>query len=231
MYHVNPKTGNPGWCQAKEKCPFGGIENHYTSKEAAESAFAERMNFEFHESKTIVFENKREKSLAKLDKVLAEQAQLEDKIKDVKRVANSGVTPSKDIVGTIEKRNRMAASARKLKEKIAGYTQIIEAIRNMDMGEPVIENSHFSGERNNSRFTKISLGDVIETGPLIGLDGSVFRERGIVTEKNQNGYIVIHRERDAFDRDGFLRKIAEPEGFAAWSYDNISSIILRGDES
>ncbi len=42
MYHVNDE-GNPGWCHAKRQCPFGGIDNHYTSKDAARNAYETRM--------------------------------------------------------------------------------------------------------------------------------------------------------------------------------------------
>jgi hypothetical protein len=40
-YHINPETGNPGLCSAKVKCPFGGDDVHYFSKEAAQKAFEE----------------------------------------------------------------------------------------------------------------------------------------------------------------------------------------------
>lgn len=39
MYHVNPKTGEPGICKAAKSCPFGGLEVHYTSPEAARAAY------------------------------------------------------------------------------------------------------------------------------------------------------------------------------------------------
>jgi hypothetical protein len=38
-YHINPKTGNPGICRAKEQCPFGDASNHYDSKEEAHKAY------------------------------------------------------------------------------------------------------------------------------------------------------------------------------------------------
>ena len=39
-YHINPTTGNPGKCRAKEgNCPFGGVREHYDSKEAASAAY------------------------------------------------------------------------------------------------------------------------------------------------------------------------------------------------
>lgn len=37
-FHINAE-GNPGKCSAKVKCPFGGDEVHYFSKEAAQKAF------------------------------------------------------------------------------------------------------------------------------------------------------------------------------------------------
>lgn len=39
QYHINPKTGNPGICRAESKCPFGGADEHYTTKAAAREAF------------------------------------------------------------------------------------------------------------------------------------------------------------------------------------------------
>ena len=38
-YHVNPKTGNPGACNAEIRCPFGGEEQHYASREEAREAY------------------------------------------------------------------------------------------------------------------------------------------------------------------------------------------------
>lgn len=42
MYHVNPATGNPGLCKATKACPFGGPEDHFTSKEAAQKTFEDK---------------------------------------------------------------------------------------------------------------------------------------------------------------------------------------------
>lgn len=40
MFHVNPETGDAGPCKAtKGKCPFGGIEVHFTSVEAARAHY------------------------------------------------------------------------------------------------------------------------------------------------------------------------------------------------
>lgn len=39
-YHVNPVSGEPGPCQAKERCPFGGLEaDHYPSVDAARAGY------------------------------------------------------------------------------------------------------------------------------------------------------------------------------------------------
>lgn len=44
MYHVNPQTGNPGVCKAEAKgCPFGGTEEHFTSKDAARAHYEDQM--------------------------------------------------------------------------------------------------------------------------------------------------------------------------------------------
>lgn len=40
MYHLNPKTGEPGFCRAKvNPCPFGPPEDHYISKDQAREAY------------------------------------------------------------------------------------------------------------------------------------------------------------------------------------------------
>lgn len=39
LYHVNPETGNPGECNAKVRCPFGGEDEHFTSAGAARAAY------------------------------------------------------------------------------------------------------------------------------------------------------------------------------------------------
>jgi len=42
-FHVNPKTGNPGACRAKEgKCPFGDESEHFDSKAEAAAYFEEQ---------------------------------------------------------------------------------------------------------------------------------------------------------------------------------------------
>lgn len=38
-YHINPATGRPGKCRATHKCRFGGEDNHYATREAAQAAF------------------------------------------------------------------------------------------------------------------------------------------------------------------------------------------------
>jgi hypothetical protein len=44
-YHINPKTGNPGVCHAKNKCPFGDIQSdHYDSKEGARKGYEQKMS-------------------------------------------------------------------------------------------------------------------------------------------------------------------------------------------
>lgn len=46
-FHINPATGEPGKCSAERGgCPFGGEDDHYTSKEAARAAF-EKTNESF----------------------------------------------------------------------------------------------------------------------------------------------------------------------------------------
>jgi len=42
MFHVNPETGDAGKCRAaKGKCPFGSLDEHYTTAEAARAAYEE----------------------------------------------------------------------------------------------------------------------------------------------------------------------------------------------
>lgn len=46
-FHINSKTGEPGLCRAVgEGCPFGGTDEHYTSKEAAQKAYENLMEKE-----------------------------------------------------------------------------------------------------------------------------------------------------------------------------------------
>lgn len=54
-YHVNPETGKVSQCRAKVKCRFGGTsgnENHFASKQAAETAAEGMMNSK-HEFKSV----------------------------------------------------------------------------------------------------------------------------------------------------------------------------------
>jgi len=41
-FHINPETGEPGLCKAQKQCPFGGDDAHFTSKEAARTAYEEK---------------------------------------------------------------------------------------------------------------------------------------------------------------------------------------------
>lgn len=43
VFHVNPKTGRPGRCRASKECPFGGVNEHYPTKEAAQEAYESKM--------------------------------------------------------------------------------------------------------------------------------------------------------------------------------------------
>jgi len=45
MFHVNKETGEVGKCEAKQgKCPFGTLNEHYTSADAARSAYEKTMS-------------------------------------------------------------------------------------------------------------------------------------------------------------------------------------------
>jgi len=48
-YHLN-NQGNPGLCRATNQCPFGGPEEHYTSKEQALQAFEKLQGGSFEAS-------------------------------------------------------------------------------------------------------------------------------------------------------------------------------------
>ncbi len=53
-YHINQNTGEPGLCRAKQGgCPFGGLDEHYTSKESARSAYETQMQASNSLKKTI----------------------------------------------------------------------------------------------------------------------------------------------------------------------------------
>lgn len=43
VFHVNPKTLEPGRCRAQKKCPFGGEENHFASQGEAQKVAEERL--------------------------------------------------------------------------------------------------------------------------------------------------------------------------------------------
>ena len=45
-WHINPKTGEPGLCRALKNCPFGGSDEHYSSREAAQGAYEAKMEAE-----------------------------------------------------------------------------------------------------------------------------------------------------------------------------------------
>lgn len=49
-YHINPETGNPGFCRAKKNCPFGGDNDHFPTREearkAAEAELAKEYSFD-----------------------------------------------------------------------------------------------------------------------------------------------------------------------------------------
>src|SRR5579875_1479154 len=41
-YHINAR-GEPGLCRARKQCPFGGVNEHYSSPEEARDAYEKRM--------------------------------------------------------------------------------------------------------------------------------------------------------------------------------------------
>lgn len=50
LYHVNPETGESGRCSASNgKCPFGGLDDHFTSEEAATAAGESMLQEQFTE--------------------------------------------------------------------------------------------------------------------------------------------------------------------------------------
>jgi hypothetical protein len=53
MFHVNPATGKAGKCTAKKGgCPFGSVDEHFTSAEAARSAYEKSMAGKEHKPVT-----------------------------------------------------------------------------------------------------------------------------------------------------------------------------------
>lgn len=43
-YHISPDTGRPNICRAQHKCPIGGEDEHYSSKEEARAGFEKQMS-------------------------------------------------------------------------------------------------------------------------------------------------------------------------------------------
>lgn len=69
-FHVNPKTGNPGICKAKEEenCPFAGLSEHYTTREEAQAAYEKvQSKFEHFNWKSNVPQSKGAYTLAIYD--------------------------------------------------------------------------------------------------------------------------------------------------------------------
>jgi GNAT superfamily N-acetyltransferase len=53
-YHINPETGNPGICRAKQKCPYGSLETeHYSTLEEARQVYEELQTSQIAESSRI----------------------------------------------------------------------------------------------------------------------------------------------------------------------------------
>lgn len=51
LFHVNPTTGNASACKALKRCPFGGLDEHFTSFEAA-TLHSEKLMGEIHDEHT-----------------------------------------------------------------------------------------------------------------------------------------------------------------------------------
>ncbi len=66
-FHINPETGNPGSCSAREgNCPFGSDDEHYTSEVAARQAYEKQMDSES-------FSTFRDKNSVKSMKAIAQE--------------------------------------------------------------------------------------------------------------------------------------------------------------
>ena len=48
-YHINPKSGEVGPCRAQSSCPFGGIQDHYDTADAARAAYEAKQGSSFAE--------------------------------------------------------------------------------------------------------------------------------------------------------------------------------------
>ena len=69
-YHINPETGNPNKCYAKQgRCPFGSDENHFPTKAEARSAYEGKM------AEQAVVSQKREKDAAKDSRDVHDEAE------------------------------------------------------------------------------------------------------------------------------------------------------------
>lgn len=49
-YHISPVTGQPNLCKAKQRCPYGGPDLHFASKDEARQFFEKEMAGETHSS-------------------------------------------------------------------------------------------------------------------------------------------------------------------------------------
>ena len=97
-YHINPETGEPGVCKAKDKCPFGDLTTeHYNSKTAARAAYELRGN----NISQVLADRLREFAQAdeKWAKVYDKQAKLQAKLTSKRKAVLAGHEeyPEKDL--------------------------------------------------------------------------------------------------------------------------------------
>lgn len=98
-FHIHPVTGNPGICNATQKCPFGDESEHYSTEEEARRAFESKQNGSF---------NDKEKASLRLQELIdngaSSKLEYSKEMRDLwKKVTGLPFSPSGDLYLGVDK--------------------------------------------------------------------------------------------------------------------------------
>jgi len=207
-FHINGK-GEPGACKATSgNCPFGEIEDHFDSPEAARAAYERSManhpagkGRKQTSSSLAVYGSLTETTRAKIAKAQELFDKSEKKMNDTAMYENYGPSTREgsDRILAVVAHEKATARLAKVKRILGELKQIHGAVERLDKGTPLTPGSHYSGSRRPITFAEVNVGDVIETRPMPtaqpGGGVKYNRNRGLVIGKTDAGKLkVIYEE-------------------------------------
>ena len=114
-YHVNPTTGDPGVCRAEKNCPFGSIDEHYDSREAAAAAYEAKQKLDEHFAH-LQKVDETEELVSQLDKLETQRREVEARLDELMTARGGEIDQAMSLRNQIIARKRDFLSSVPLKK-------------------------------------------------------------------------------------------------------------------